>query len=195
MKPQIVVYGGAFNPPTIAHQAILQECVKYAEAHETEVWLLPSGERRDKHINATRETRLQYIDAMIADVDNPNSVPMKILTSELDRPVNVETYDTLTELNSLYPEYEFVWVFGADSTQTMLDWKEGQWLMDNVSMLLIERPGSVVNPAVKNWEPLKVPSLDVSSTQLRSLLAEGKDFRHMVTTSVHQLLMQTTALS
>lgn len=188
MKPEIVVYGGAFNPPTIAHQAILQECVKYAEAHNAEIWLLPSGDRRDKHINATRETRLQYIDAMINDADNPTNVPMKVLTSELDRPVNVETYDTLTELNTLYPEYKFVWVFGADSTQTMLDWKEGQWLMDNVSMLLIERPGSVVNPAVKDWQPLTVPSLDVSSTQLRQLLADGADFRHMVSTSVHKLL-------
>jgi|GEM_PF-3241881 len=37
-----IIYGGAFNPPTRAHQAILQACIDYAEqlSVDAEVWLM-----------------------------------------------------------------------------------------------------------------------------------------------------------
>ena len=187
IRTETVIYGGAFNPPTVAHQVILQKCVDYAQENGADVWLLPSGDRTDKKITVSRETRLAYLDAMIADLHNAG-VKVEVLTTELDRAISVETYDTALELAEAYPERSFTWVFGADSTETMLEWKEGQWLLDNVDMLLIERPGSKVNPAVKNWSPLYVPSMDVSSTELRRRVAAGEAFEDMVSPSVYRLL-------
>lgn len=186
-KIPTVIYGGAFNPPTIAHQVILQSCVDYANEIEADIWLLPSGNRTDKQIDTSRDRRLEYIDAMIEDVTNLQN-EIGVLHIELDRDVPVETYDTIQELNGLYPDREFIWVFGADSTQTMTEWKNGQWLLDNTKMLLVGRPGSQTNPAVQDGTPLEIPSLDVSSTELRRRIAMREDFDELVSNSVFRLL-------
>lgn len=186
MRKSTIIYGGAFNPPTIAHQTILQKCVDFA-GNDVDVWLLPSGDRTDKTIAVPRNVRLNYLDAMIQDVTHPDK-DIRIELTELDRGFSVETYDTVCELNIKYPDREFVWVFGADSTETMASWKNGKWLMENVPMLIIERPGNNINPNLRRWNSLQIPLLDVSSTELRRRLDASEPFTDLVGASVLQVL-------
>jgi nicotinate-nucleotide adenylyltransferase len=167
---ETIIYGGAFNPPTLAHVAILQACVDYARPRGSDVWIMPSGERTDKTIGVSTKRRLEYIAAMIADTDI-HDVSMDILTTEMERTVAVETFDTVLELDETYPEREFTWVFGADSTETMADWQNGEWLLENLSMLVFEREGSAVNPMAKRAAALTMPLIPVSSTLMRERLA------------------------
>lgn len=186
---ETIIYGGAFNPPTLAHEAILQASVDYASTINAEIWLLPSGDRVDKQIPTPRERRLEYIEAMIEDVTN-ETTKIDVITSELDRTVTVETYDTVAELAKNNPDRNFTWVFGADSTETMADWKEGSWLLENLSMLVVERPGSTVNPLARKVVALSIPTLEVSSTLVRQRLATGEPVQHLVGGSVHKALFR-----
>ena len=192
-KIQTIVYGGAFNPPTIAHQVILQTCVDYAKSIGAEIWMLPSGNRMDKIINAEEQQRIDFIGAMISDV-NTDNVNIDIITTELTRTIPVETYDTIMEFNEAYPERSFTWVFGADSTETMAEWKNGEWLLENTEMLVLERPGSVINPEVKHGQTMTIPSLDVSSTEVRRRIVAGEDFKDLVGYNVHRMLTSVNAL-
>lgn len=184
---ETIIYGGAFNPPTLAHEAILQACVDHASTVEADVWLLPSGDRIDKQIPVSRERRLGYIAAMIEDIETMVT-KIEIVTSELDRTVAVETYDTVRELARSNPDRHFTWVFGADSTETMAEWKKGKWLLENLSMLVVERPGSVINPAARQVTGLSIPELAVSSTEVRQRLETGETVRHLVGGHVHKAL-------
>lgn len=188
-KLETIVYGGAFNPPTLAHEAILQACVEYARPRGAEVWLLPSGDRLDKVIPSPRETRMAYLATMMADVQL-DGVRMDILTTELDRTMSVETYDTAVELAEQYPDREMTWVFGADSTQTMASWKQGEWLLKNLHKLVIERPGSEINPEAQYATPLQVVTPEVSSTEVRRRLAIGEPISGLVSPSVEELLVR-----
>ncbi len=67
-KKETVLFGGAFNPPTRAHEAILQACVEYAEPRAADVWVVPSASRADKTIETSRELRLEYCQALTRDV-------------------------------------------------------------------------------------------------------------------------------
>jgi nicotinate-nucleotide adenylyltransferase len=183
-----IIFGGAFNPPTRAHQSILQACVEYAETINAEVWLLPSGNRTDKVIPTAIEVRLDYLAAMIEETETTALIQVNPI--EMERNIDVETYDSIIELQELYPEYELIWVFGADSTQTMEEWKNGSWLIENTQMLLIERPGSIINAAIRNWSSLSVDTIDTSSTELRRRIAAEEDFSDIVTSAVHRLLIQ-----
>jgi len=186
-KKETIIYGGAFNPPTLAHKAILEACVEYAQAQLADVWVMPSGDRQDKTIPTSYELRLAYVDAMIESVDNKVFIP-EIVTSELDRTVLVETYDTIRELEGEYPGRRFTFVFGADSTETMASWKGGKKLLDELSMLVIEREGSVINPLARHAVRLQVQVPNVSSTQVRELVAAGASVDHLVAGQVAQLL-------
>lgn len=184
---QTVIYGGAFNPPTLAHVAILRACFEYADAHGAEVWIMPSGNRRDKVIPVSRERRLEYIDALIRDATRNEDDKARVVVSELDRAVSVETVDTVRELEALHPDRTFTFVFGADSTETMSEWRDGDVLLETLSMLVIERDGSQINPKARHAKPLKVTTPDVSSTQVRALLEQGAAIDSLVSPSVAQL--------
>jgi nicotinate-nucleotide adenylyltransferase len=155
------------------------------------VWVMPSGDRTDKEIPVSRDTRMTYIDALIRDIDE-HDIPIIVTTIELDGIAPVETFDTVTTLESLYPERKFIWVFGADSTQTMNDWKNGQWLLDNLLMLVVERAGSLISDKVRYAETMSVRTVEVSSTEVRRRIVSGEPIHELVSAAVHQVINQTS---
>ncbi|HBO64877.1 TPA: hypothetical protein DD425_02865 [Candidatus Saccharibacteria bacterium] len=186
-KTETILYGGAFNPPTLAHTQILQACVEYARPRGADVWVMPSGNRLDKVIPVTRERRLAYVAAMLEDVYS-EGVRTDIITTELDRPVAVETYDTAIELEAAFPDRQMTWVFGADSTETMASWKQGDWLLENLNKLVIEREGSRINPLAKRAITLSVTTPRISSTEVRRRLTVGESVKELVSEGVGELL-------
>lgn len=186
-QPETIIYGGAFNPPTLAHIEILQACVEFARPTESEVWVMPSGARLDKAIDASRTSRLRYVRAMIADVAC-GDVTVDVNTSELDRTRPTETYDTVRLLEDEYPWRVFRFVFGADSTQTMASWRGGSELLERLLMLVVGRPGSTINPMAKRALQLSVVTPDVSSTEVRRRQASGLPVDHLVSPRVQRLL-------
>lgn len=186
-KQETIIYGGAFNPPTRAHQAILQACIDYAELRGADVWLLPSGDRTDKTIESTKENRLQMVAALAHDVIKKN-VEITVSTMELDREVPTETYDTVREFERTFPDRSFTWVFGSDSVATMPSWHGGEWMMDHLNMLIVERPGTPIVALGKNATRLSVNSSDISSTQVRARLAQKLAVDDLVSPSVLEYL-------
>lgn len=187
---EVIIYGGAFNPPTLAHIAITKACIEYAKEQNAEIWLMPSGNRSDKTITTSRHQRLRYLDAMIADVAEPD-VPIRVLTDELDRVDETETFDTVCQLAATYPNVNQTWVFGADSVATMHSWKEGDWLAHNLSMLVFKRLGSAATFApAHNIHLVNVDTPPVSSTQVRAALRHGDDISELVGNHVRELLLQ-----
>jgi nicotinate-nucleotide adenylyltransferase len=178
-----IIYGGAFNPPTVAHQAILQACINHAETISADVWIMPSGNRSDKMIEVSRAKRLQMIQALAQDVV-AGSVEIKIETSELDRIEQTETFDTVMDMNDTYPDRHFTWVFGSDSVATMQDWQNGQWMFDNLSMLVIERPGTPIQKLGRYASQLFVDAMEVSSTEVRTRMAADEKIDDLVSPSV-----------
>ena len=190
---ETIIYGGAFNRPTLAHQAILQACVDYAEPRNADVWLLPSASRVDKTIEAGRSERIEFCQALIRDVMS-RTVNLAVDTTELDRTQLTETYDTVKELDTLYPERTFTWVFGADSAASMETWDHGRWLKDNLSMLLINRPGTPLPNLGPRAVELPVEAGNYSSTELRRRLAAHEPYDDMVSPEVARLIADKNAM-
>lgn len=184
---ETIVYGGAFNPPTRAHQAILQACVDYASRREADVWLLPSATRADKHIETSVARRLRLCEALARDIVRYD-VEVRVDTTELDRGVQTETYDTVREFVSCYPDRAFTWVFGSDSVATMSSWHGGEWMYDNLAMLVVERPGSPAVALGRYAHTLAVESTDISSTLLRARMDMGERYDDLVGPEVGAVL-------
>lgn len=183
------VYGGAFNPPTIAHQQITEKLVSHAENSSSGVILLPSGNRSDKTINTPLENRLELLEAMIVDVQS-EMIPVFIETMELHRGYEVQTFDTVQEMKDKYPNDELVWVFGSDSFNTMPEWDHGKWMVENLSILIIERPGYKVDSLLySHQEKIHLDSIsDTSSTELRERISSGAEYRNIVGKNVYSVL-------
>ncbi|MBH1980310.1 nicotinate-nicotinamide nucleotide adenylyltransferase [Candidatus Saccharibacteria bacterium] len=186
-QKETVIYGGAFNPPTRAHEQILQACVEYADEMHGDVWLLPSASRADKEIDVSIARRIALCEALSRDVIR-GMVDVRVEDSELTRGVQTETYDTVQEFAAQYPERHFSWVFGSDSVTTMSEWHGGVWMRDNLSMLVVDRPGYVLAGMGCNAVRLAVAPMDTGSTELRHRIAKGEDYRELVGDEVAQVL-------
>jgi nicotinic acid mononucleotide adenylyltransferase len=58
-KRKILLFGGSFSPPTLAHEAIIAACLDMKDFDE--VWVMPSGDRADKVIAIQDEDRLKML--------------------------------------------------------------------------------------------------------------------------------------
>lgn len=182
-KKETIIYGGAFNPPTKAHHAILQACIDRAEQSGADVWVMPCGNRVHKTINVPRDTRVRYVEALVNDA-LWRSVDVHIETTELDSGIETETYDTAMMMNDMYPDRKFIWVFGTDSVVTIEQWKEGEWLKDHLPMLVVERPNTLGVELGKNAEWLLIEPSTISSTEVRERLGSDESIDDLVTPSV-----------
>lgn len=185
---ETIIFGGAFNPPTRAHQAILQACINYAAPRDADVWLLPSASRRDKEIAVPRDYRLELLGALLDDV-TIGGVNVSVQTIELDRPCPTQTYTTVKELEAIYPNRRFVWVFGSDSIASMSTWNNGDRLLRHLPMLIVQRD-DITYPIPAQAQPLGVATQGLSSTELRRRLSVGEAYDELVGPAVKTLLDQ-----
>jgi nicotinate-nucleotide adenylyltransferase len=188
-KKETIIYGGAFNPPTLAHQAILNAASEYAEVQNADIWIMLSGDRQDKTITTARDRRIEYGQAMARGVLSESVVP-EVMTMELDRTEMVETYDTVKQLETEFPDRSFTFIFGADSTETMGEWQHGDKLLKELKMLVVEREGSTVNPLAKRAIAMTIHTMNVSSTQVRQRIADNVPVDDLVTSQVAELIYQ-----
>lgn len=193
-KVPTILYGGAFNPPTKAHAMILDALADHARQTHADVWLLPSGNRRDKTITADTRTRLSYMHALFASVDT-TGIETNIESCELLSELPTETVDTHMRLQKRHPEREFSWVFGSDSVNTMRQWHRGSWLLEHLRMIVIERPGYPLVEQPKRREILQLGAMAVSSTDVRARLHGGASVDDLVPPPVVGVLRQAGMLA
>lgn len=171
---EVVVFGGSFNPPTKAHEAIIAQCLDLPSYDE--VWVMPSGDRQDKTMAATDDQRLNMLETVRQECFGADS-RLCISDFELGLPRPTETIQTVGALAVAYPDTRFWFVYGADSYATMDSWRGGTALRAMLSVLLLPRPGSILPPPHDRIRYL--PAVDtergfVSSTDARIALQAGR---------------------
>lgn len=188
---RVLVFGGAFYPPTAAHEAILAECLKLPDFDE--VWLMPSGDRRDKAVREDdRRLTLLEVVKQVSFADDPRLV---VSDFELNLPRPTNTYDTTQSLAQAFPDYAFSYVFGSDSYRDMPHWKRGTELQRDLSIVLVMRGvGSLPERAGITQLTLPVELSRISSTAARQALAEGLPLEGLVSPAIANYLARRASL-
>lgn len=184
---QAIIYGGAFNPPTLAHQEIMQQCVSIAKKMTAEVWVLPSGDRADKKIEGSIGNRLQLVEALCRSV-NFQGIHSRVEQSEINNNIPTETYATVEYLQSKYPKYHLTWVFGSDSIGTMKRWRKGVLLHETLDMVIVQRPGVALNAIPPKAIIMEYSGPKVSSTMVRECIKNGTSYTKLVPPHVYDVL-------
>ncbi len=173
----IAVFGGAFDPPTKAHEAIIAACLERQDIDE--VWLMPSGYRVDKvHMlqNAVRLAMLELVKVESFDSDE------RLVVTDFEQrlPQPTQTYQTTRALQTAYPDDRFWYVFGADAYKDMPMWRHGKELQHSIGMLLVPRLGYELPAESDTLRRLQLPDgiRAVSSTMVREACRSGQAVEH-----------------
>jgi nicotinate-nucleotide adenylyltransferase len=188
---QTIIFGGSFNPPTLAHEAIIAACLERPQFKDNEIWLMPSGERLDKKIGTSDKERLAMLELIKHERfgDNPR-LQVSDLELRLQRPT--QAYRTVAALAEEHKNTRFWFVLGADSYSSMPTWAHGKELMKDLSIILFGRGGELqIDSKNKRIISLKVPGCEnISSSQARLAIRTGEPTKTLVSEPIRQYIVE-----
>lgn len=177
---RIGVLGGTFDPVHHGHVATAVE-VRHALGLDA-VLLVVAGDPWQKRgrVVASAGDRLALARAAVAGVDGVEASAVEV---ERDGPS--VTADTLEVLAA--PGRELFLVLGADAVANMPTWRRLEDTKALATVVVVERAGDLdVHPPGAGWRVahVRVPRLDISSTDLRARLAAGRPVDGLVPPAV-----------
>ena len=180
------LFGGSFDPVHVAH-LIVAEAAAEALGADATVRMLPAREQPFKRAahQATAEQRAEMLDLAIAG--NPR---LGVERVELGLPTPSYTVRTLRALAEREPGNRFTLLLGADAAQDLAAWWEVEALPGLADIVIFARPGASVprHPLIKRVIP--VPVIDLSATQIRERVKQGKSIRYLVPDPVRAYIEQ-----
>ena len=201
------LFGGAFDPVHIGH---LRGAIAVREELQLErVDFIPAAQSPLKSGAAlTAEHRLAMLQLAVRDVSG-----LDVDARELERPGPSYTVDTLKALRAEYGAGRpLLWIVGSDILATLPQWSRWRELLDHAHLVVMARPGaSDPEDEVKKWIALhriesnlamtqpaggvvlvRQPLLDIASSQIRTLIAEGRDTRFLMPDAVMEYIERHT---
>ncbi len=181
-RPRTGVLGGTFDPPHIGH-LLAAVNVRHALALDR-VLLVVANDPWQKTGTRTvtpAADRLAMVQAAVAGLDGVEASDL-----ELRRGGPSYTVDTLRELAAAEPGGELFVVLGADAAGGLLSWDRAEELPALASLVLVDRPGMVCPPPPEGWAFVRVeiPRVEVSSTDLRARVLDGRPLDFLVPAGV-----------
>ena len=163
------VLGGTFDPVHHAHVVVAVD-VRSALGLD-EVLLVPAGDPWQKRgrVVAPGEDRLRMAELAV------DAVPgVSVSRLEIDREAASVTADTLEDLSA--PDTELFLVLGADAATNMPTWRRLEETRHLATVVVVERDGEHADPPGPGWSwtHVRVPRLDISSSDIRARLAAGR---------------------
>jgi len=192
----IGVLGGTFDPIHIGHLIITEEA--RLRLGLSQVIFVPAGQPWLKeHRNSTpSEHRMEMLRVAIA----PNPY-FRLSTVDLERPGPSYTVDTLTDLRrELGQEANLYFILGVDAIAQFPRWRQPQKIVELCRLVVAKRPG-VKDLDLQSLERsiagiasrviiLDNPLIDISSSEIRKRVAEGKSIHGMVPEAVERYIKE-----
>lgn len=187
---KIGIMGGTFDPIHYGHLILAQNALETFGLDD--ILFIPSGTPWLKESTKVLSKNKRVSMTGIAIEDNPR---FALSTIEIDREGNSYSYETVYELKRIDPDAAYYFIMGADSLLKLESWKCPDLLMKECTILaavrddcdqtglqkqiayLIEKYGADI-------EILPAPRIDISSTQIREMIAGGKSVRYMMPDNV-----------
>jgi nicotinate-nucleotide adenylyltransferase len=173
---EIGLYFGSFNPIHHGHLMIANYAAQYHHLHE--VWLVVSPQNPFKSAQHLLNENHRLHLARLATEGNHL---LRVSNIEFKLPKPSYTVDTMVALQEKYPNHNFSILLGSDGFENLDRWKNVNYLKSHIRFLVYERPGfPIMEKNDLQYEIMKGPLLDISSTQIRKMIQERKSIQYLV---------------
>ena len=154
-KPGQVIglLGGSFDPPHAGHVHISTAALKRFRLDRL-WWLVSPGNPLKKNGPAPLAHRMQAANAIMK---HP-----RVTVTDIEVHLGTRyTAETLYALQKHYAGVRFVWLMGADNLAQFHRWQDWRWIMDNVPVGVLARPGDRIparmSKAAKVYASARIP--------------------------------------
>ncbi|MDQ3459061.1 MAG: nicotinate-nucleotide adenylyltransferase [Deinococcota bacterium] len=179
------LFGGRFDPPHLGHLLAAQEALEALALDE--FWFVPAQTPPHKPAVASAEDRFNM--TLLATASHP---AFRVSRLELGRTGPSYTFDTVMRVREGDPGGKLFFITGADAYAEIETWHRAPELLEAVKMVAVSRPGYALSGLPEFYRDkvtlLDRLKIDISSTEVRRRLSEGRSVRYLVPEPVESYL-------
>lgn len=185
---KIGLFFGSFNPIHIGHLILANYILENSDMDELWFVVSPQNPFKDKKSLLTDHNRLDMVQLAVK-----NYPKMRASNVEFSLPKPSYTIDTLTYLKEKYPNYSFALIMGEDNLDSLPKWKNAEKLMSDYQIIVYPRTfeGEKKDSEYlqhENMSMINAPIIELSATEIRNMIKEGKNVRPMLPPEVFEYL-------
>lgn len=180
---KVGIFGGSFNPIHTGHIALAKSLCEKAGLDE--VWFMVSPMNPFKKAATDLlqdQLRLEMVEKAIA-----NEPHLRACDYEFHLPKPSYTWHTLQALSSDYPDIAFTLLIGGDNWAAFDKWYHHEDILDHYPIVVYPRQGANIENVPDGVTVVPTPLLNISSTEIRSNIKNGKSIHGMVPEQIEQL--------
>jgi len=185
---RVGLFGGSFDPVHNAHLALATTALEQLRLDELR-WI-PVGQpwQKSRRLAAAADREAMVRLAIAAE---PRFVLDRV---ELRRSGPTFTLETVRELVAAEPGNQWFLILGQDQYASLHTWRDWRELLGLVTLAIANRPGAAlaVNTQIAKvgHEAVRLPMMDVSSTEVRRRVAAGEPIADLVPDTVARYIGQ-----
>ncbi|WP_297522452.1 nicotinate (nicotinamide) nucleotide adenylyltransferase [uncultured Clostridium sp.] len=141
----IAIYGGSFNPPTVAHENIARDILKLDEIKK--IIYLPVGDNYKKKSLISSKYRYDMLSFILENLKN-DGLKVDINRLEIEADKRLYTLESLKILKDEYKE-ELAFVMGTDNIKEFSSWYNPEELLNKFYFVVIERENDDVQKLIR----------------------------------------------
>ena len=195
-----VLYFGSFNPFHIGHASVAKFVASLPWVEQLCFVLSPKNPIKESSMLQDANERWEDLQRVVKklnaeNVGDPGSIPWRDTRSSPASATNrkeekftasdiefhleppLYTYNTLEKLSNLHPRRHFALLMGGDNINILHKWYRGEELLQKYPILVYPREGVDTEALCKEKGAIFIdaPMVNISSTQIRTMMAAGED--------------------
>ena len=181
------IFGGQFDPPHIGH--LIEAEFAAEELGLDKLLFIPTGEHPLKSHPGMTSAKDRYEMTKLAIENNPL---FELSDIEIKREGKSFTIDTINQIKKIFSPKELYLLVGIDNAEIFSKWHRIDEILDSCKVVVLSRMMTdefVLNPALlEKTTILDSPIIEISSTEIRELVAEGNSIRYLVPDTVREYI-------
>ncbi|MCS7014642.1 MAG: nicotinate-nucleotide adenylyltransferase [Gemmatales bacterium] len=185
---RIGIFGGTFDPVHLGHLIVAEQAREQARLEQ--VWFMPAAQppHKLKRTLTPFDHRYEMLRLAVAGHD-------AFLVSDLEKhlPAPNFTVHTLQHLHRERPNEQWYLLMGGDSLLEFPTWYQPQQIAALAGLVVAARPGYAVPDDLLGHFPIQLvraPLIEISSTDIRQRVQEGRSIRYLVPRAVECYIAQ-----
>lgn len=183
----IGIMGGTFDPVHYGHLILAQQAKEILELEKVLFVTAASPPHKAGKTVTSASDRHEMV--KLAIMDNKSFEPSDV---ELRRKGVSYTVLTLEQMAKERPNDRLFLLLGADEAKIYTEWYRPERIADLAQVVVANRPGLEVDDVLSSLPKdlsdkivsLKIPGVDISSSDIRARVASGKSIKYLVPPSV-----------
>lgn len=184
--------GGTFDPPHVGHLVVAQDAVERLSLHRLLFVVAGDPPHKARESLSPAPVRLEMVRAAVAG--NPR---LGVSAVEMERSGPTYTVDTVRLFRQDYPNALLYFLMGADQLAEFHEWREPEVIASMATVVAMAREGV----AAETWPTAGMPNglkvdvvhlpvtrLDISSTDVRERVREGRSIQYLVPLAVQGII-------